>query len=100
MTFDRDLDSFIDTTLLRFSSENGNEFGNYVIYLRDYQSRITDRLVDECLSACQRRGLYAERVNDAVYVTVNLNTCTLNTRQVREYQTAVEYIRVMHGRDL
>lgn len=100
MMFDNELSSFIDTTILRYSSENGSPAARYVINLRHYQSRITDKLVNECLSACDRMGLTAERIGDAVFIDVNLNRCTFSSRQAREYQTAVNYRRTIHGHDL
>jgi len=91
------IDSFIDTAINRLSSEQGTLISTFYINLRDYQSRITTKLVEDCIGKCKARGLQTERVGDGISVTVNLNLCVLNPSQANAYNTALLYTRTEHG---
>ena len=94
------LDTFIDTTINRLSSENGTTRSIFHIDLRSMQQRITQKLVDQCTSLCASRGLQAERKGDSLIVTVDLGTCFLNPSQSTAYNTALSYTRTVHGNHL
>lgn len=91
------LDSFIDTAINRLSGENAPTHSAFYIDLRSYQKRITQRLVDDAISACASRGLSAERNGDGLTVLVDLNTCLLNPQQTQAYNIALAYTRNVHG---
>lgn len=94
------IDGFIDTAINRLSSEAGSTVSHFYVDLRSYQQRITQNLVDQCVSVCLSRGLLAERQGDGLTVTVNLNTCFLNPNQALAYNTALAYTRTVHGNHL
>lgn len=94
------IDSFIDTTINRFSSEGGESIGKFYVDLRSLQQRITQNLVDQCIEICESRGLKAERRGDGLIITVNLNTCYLNPSQSLNFNAALNYTRTVHGNNL
>lgn len=91
------IDSFIDTTINRLSSESGYTDSSFYVDLRSFQQRITQNLVNQCIEVCASRGLHAERKGDGLVITVNLNTCFLNPNQSIAYNTALAYTRTVHG---
>lgn len=94
------LDFFIDTTINRLSSEAGVTRSSFYVNLRDFQQRITQNLVDNCIQLCSARGLDAERNGDGLMVHVDLNTCFLNAQQSASYNAALAYTRHIHGNHL
>jgi hypothetical protein len=91
------VDSFIDTTINRLSSESGTTQSSFYVDLRSFQQRITQNLVAQCVALCASRGLHAERNGDGLVVTVNLNSCFLSPSQSVAYNTALAYTRNVHG---
>lgn len=91
------IDSFIDTTINRLSSEGGTTQSSFYVDLRSFQQRITQNLVAQCIAFCASRGLHAERNGDGLVITVNLNSCFLNPSQSVAYNTALAYTRNIHG---
>ena len=87
------IDIFINTTINRFSSNDGPSTSCFYVDLREYQNRITEKLVNDCISKCNARGLDAERIDDGLSVTVNLNKCTFTTSQSNMYNEAMNIRR-------
>ena len=94
------LDTFIDTTIQRLSSEAGVMRAKYRVDLRDIQQRITQPLVDKCVAQCSSLGLEAERTGDSLVVTVDLHKCVMNVAQAKAFNSALDYTRVTHGNQL
>lgn len=93
----KQLDDFIDATINRLSSEHGTMIGTFYIDLRAIQTRITSKLVDQSISMCESRGLHAKRVGDGLSVTVDLQTCIMNSTQAAAFNLALNYTRQVHG---
>jgi hypothetical protein len=96
----REIDDFIDTTIMRLSSEQGTTRSQFYVDLRDYQQRVTQNLVDQCIDTCTSRGLQAHRSGDGLFIVVDLHTCVFNSNQARTYQGALSYTRQIHGNQL
>lgn len=94
------IDSFIDATINRLSSEQGTMVSDYYIDLRTLQSRITTKLVDESIAKCNARGLQASRIGDGLTIRVDLRTCVLNPAQAAGFNLALNYTRQVHGNHL
>jgi hypothetical protein len=94
------IDSFIDTSISRLSSEAAPTRSSFYVNLRDFQQRITQNLVDQCQELCASRGLYAERQGDGLVVTVDLSSCYLNHAQSMAYNSALAYTRSYHGNEV
>ncbi|CAD7740289.1 hypothetical protein J7369_22070 [Xanthomonas phaseoli pv. dieffenbachiae] len=91
------LDVFIDTSINRLSGESAPMRGRYIVDLRSFQQRITQKLVDECIAACRARGLSAERDGDSLFISVDLARCVMNERQSLNYTNALNHTRIVHG---
>lgn len=89
----RDIDVFIDTAIDRFSGESTPSVSKFHVDLRDYQRRITNNLVSNCIAACEARGLEAERHGDSLVVTVRLDKCFFNASQAGMYRNALDFAR-------
>jgi len=96
----REIDSFIDTTILRLASESGRTTSDFYVDLRAYQQRITQNLVTQCTDICASRGLSAERSGDGLMIHVDLDRCVFTSTQSANYATALAYTRRMHGNHL
>ncbi len=94
------LDAFIDTAINRFSCEGSSSTSQFYVDLRSFQQRITKKLEQECIELCRTRGIYAERQGDGLTLTVDLNACSLNPIQAGTYNTALAYVRTVHGNHL
>lgn len=94
------LDCFIDAAINRLSGDQGSTVSNFYVDLRSFQQRITQNLVDQCVSICQLRGLFAERHGDGLSITVDLQRCSLNPTQAAAYSLACSYTRIVHGNHL
>ena len=94
------IDGFIETTINRMAGESGSVRSTFYVDLRSLQQRITQNLVSQCMSACQSRGLHAERNGDGLIVTVDLNHCYLNPQQTAMYNIALAHTRMVHGNNL
>lgn len=93
----REIDNMIDAAINRLAGENGSKVSNFFVDLRDYQKRITQNLITQCIDACHSRGLNAERHGDGLSITVHLDHCSLNPRQAVAFSTALNYTRAIHG---
>lgn len=91
------IDGFIDVAINRLSGEEAPLVSSFYVDLRTLQTRITQHLVQECISICERRGLLAEREGDGLTVTVNLNSCRFNPQQSIAYNAALNFTRSIHG---
>lgn len=99
----KQLDTCIDTTINRLSSESGRMQSNFYLDLRDSnpdRQRITDKLVAQSIDLCQSRGIYAERSGDGLMITIDLHRCFLNPRQAEDFNVALDYTRSVHGNQL
>ena len=96
----RQIDDFIDVAIDRLSGEEGVAVSRFYIDLRDYQQRITPKLVEQCVSVCESRGLSAERQGDGLHIIVNLNSCLMNHSQAVAYRTALAFTRSQYGNHL
>lgn len=94
------LDVFIETTINRLSGPSATQVGTYCVDLRTFQQRITEKLVQSCMQACEARHINAERSGDNLILTVNLDRCVMNQRQAAQYNLALEHTRVVHGNDI
>lgn len=97
------IDAFIETSINRMAGENGPMQSNFYIDLRESnpdRQRITQALVQKDIELCERRGVHAERQGDGLKVTVDLNSCFLNSKQTDLYNTALNYKREVHGEAL
>ena len=93
----RQIDNFIDAAIDRLSGEEGVSISRFYVDLRDYQQRITPKLVEQCVAVCESRGLSAERQGDGLHIVVNLNSCLMNENQAVAYRTALAFTRIQHG---
>ncbi|KOB16687.1 hypothetical protein [Xanthomonas arboricola] len=91
------LDIFIDTSINRLSGESAPMLGRYVVDLRSFQQRITQKLVDECIAACTARGIKAERDGASLFIGVDLARCVMNQSQALNYTNALNHTRMVHG---
>jgi len=97
------IDTCIDTTINRLSSESGRMNSNFYLDLRDIypdRQRITDKLVAQAIDLCQSRGVHAERSGDGLTMVVDLHRCYLNPRQAADFNAALDYTRTVHGNQL
>lgn len=88
----REIDEMIETAITRVST-GGPLVSVFSINLYDYQRRITDKLVSQCISLCSNRGLEAERQGSCLQIIVNLETCYLNPRQSEYFNVSLGYAR-------
>jgi len=95
-----DIDDMIDSTIFRLAGETGSSVSTFYVDLRNYQRRITDKLVSECISLCNSRGIYAERIGDGLSITINVDTCYLNPSQARAFTSAVTFTQSAYGNRL
>lgn len=93
----REIDEFIDTGINRLSGPQGQLTSNFYVDLRSYQTRITQNLENHCISLCNSRGITAQRIGDGLSITVDLNSCFLNSAQAQAYNIALSYTRNVHG---
>lgn len=99
----QEIDSFIDTTINRLSGANGTMVSNFYVGIRESnpdRQRITQGLVNQDIALCQSRGIYAERQQDGLMISVDLNRCFLNQQQSVAFNTALEYTRQIHGNSI
>lgn len=95
------IDSCIETTINRLSSEAGTMVSNFYLDLRSPgRQRITEKLVEQSIDLCRSRGIYAEREGDGLFVRVDLRTCYLNPGQAEMFNVAIGYTRSVHGNHL
>ena len=97
MLTSRDIDTFIDTAIDRFSGDTMREVSKFHVDLREYQQRITSNLVNNCIDVCESRGLKAERNGDSLVVTVKLDSCFFSVTQANRYRNVLDYARRVHG---
>lgn len=97
---DSEINICIDSVINRLGSEQATTSGKFIFNLRDYQDRITNKLVDDCIHKCSVRGLVAERDGDNLIVTVDLHTCVMTPLQAHTFNVALDYTRNMHGNHL
>lgn len=93
----RHLDAFIDTTINRLSGEEGTMVSNFYVDLRDFQNRITEKLIKDSIATCKARGLHAVETEGGLLVTVDLRSCALNASQAAAFNVALNYTRSFHG---
>ena len=98
----RIIDDFIDTSIIRLSSESGEMFSHFFLDLRDIfpdRQRITQNLMDLTCDTITSRGLIInDKIdNTSLRVTVDLNRCHFNSRQAVKFSEALKYVRQMHG---
>ncbi len=94
------IDSCIETTINRLSSEAGTMVSNFYLDLRSPgRQRITEagRAINRF---CRSRGIYAEREGNGLLVRVDLRTCYLNPGQAEMFNIAIGYTRSVHGNHL
>lgn len=96
----QDLDSFIDTAIMRLSGQQGQLISHFYVDLRVYQQRITQNLINECVNLCHSRGLITQRNGDGLTVSVDLNSCLLNSYQANNFRIALAYTQGEHGNQL
>ena len=96
----RQIDDFIDTAIARLSGEEGITRSKFYVDLREYQQRVTQNLVEQCIATCASRGLVAQRNGDGLFIVVDLDTCAFNSNQARNYQVALNYTRSVHGNQM
>lgn len=96
----REIDNFIDTTIVRLSGETGRFTSDFYVDLREYQQRITQNLVAQCIALCESRGLSAQRSGDGLKVHVDLNQCVFNSSQSTDFARALAYTRQFYGNHL
>ncbi|HHP0368279.1 TPA: hypothetical protein ACRZTS_005007, partial [Escherichia coli] len=95
------IDSCIETTINRLSSEAGTMVSNFYLDLRSPgRQRITEKLVEQSIDLCRSRGIYAEREGNGLLVRVDLRTCYLNPGQAEMFNIAIGYTRSVHGNHL
>ncbi len=92
-----EIDSFIDAAINRLSCGSGTDESMFYVDLHQYQQRITQRLVQECISRCQSRGLRAYHEGSGLSIVVNLKNCVLTPSQAQQYNVALNYTRSVHG---
>ena len=95
-----DIDAMIDSAIFRLAGETGSAVSTFYVDLRNYQRRITDKLVLECISLCNSRGIHAERIGDGLSITINVDTCYLNPSQARDFTSAVTFTQSAYGNRL
>lgn len=97
------LDTCIETTINRLSSEGGSMTSNFYLDLlasNPNRQRITDKLVEQAIDLCRSRGIYAERKGDGLVLKVDLRSCYLNPSQANMFNVALDYTRSEHGNHL
>lgn len=88
----REIDEMIDAAITRVST-GGCLVSIFSIDLYNYQKRITDKLVSQCIELCSNRGLKAERHGNCLQVIVDLETCYLNPFQSGYFNTSLSHAR-------
>jgi hypothetical protein len=95
------IDNFIDTSIDRFSSESACMVSHFFLDIREIfpdRQRVTQHLIDTCISVMQSRGLNINQTTATTFnVTVNLNTCLFNHQQSMKFSVALNYVRTVHG---
>jgi len=95
------IDSCIEITINRLSSNAGTMDSNFYLDLRaPGRQRITEKLVEQSIKLCRSRGISAEREGDGLVVMVDLRTCYLNPSQAEMFNVAIGYTRSVYGNHL
>ncbi len=95
------IDSCIETTINRLSSEAGTMVSNFYLDLRSPgRQRITEKLVEQSIKSCRSRGIYAEREGNGLLVRVRSENVLSESGQAEMFNIAIGYTRSVHGNHL
>ncbi len=95
------IDSCIETTINRLSSEAGTMVSNFYLDLRSPgRQRITEKLVEQSINLCRSRGIYAEREGNGLLVRVESENVLSESGQAEMFNIAIGYTRSVHGNHL
>lgn len=95
-----EIDTMIDSAIGRLSTSNGSSVSYYYIDLKKYQTRITNKLVSQCIFILGTRGIYSERQGDGLSVTIDLNKCSFNPSQSNYFNAALSHAMIHHENDV
>ncbi|MCP1237843.1 hypothetical protein NKW55_14815 [Gluconobacter kondonii] len=95
-----DIDNMIESAIFRLAGESGNSISTFYVDLRNYQQRVTEKLVSDCISLCNSRGIDAERQGSGLSIKVNLETCHLTPMQAKSFTDAVVFTQATYGNRL